>query len=60
MPLRGECFPAALNRTHEGLLSGVDPFMSFEIPPLCEGFPAPRKLAGEGLITGLTREIISQ
>jgi hypothetical protein len=58
MPLRGECFPAALNRAHEGLLSGVDPLMSFEIPPLCEGFPAPSKLADEGLITGLMREII--
>ena len=58
MPLGGECFSAAFNRAHERLLSGVDAPMSFEIPPLCEGFPAPRELADERLFTGPMREII--
>ena len=60
MPLRGEFFCAALDWTHERLLSGVDSLMSFEIAPLGEGFPAPRKLADKGLIASLTREIIGQ
>ena len=60
MPLSRESFPAALNLTHEGLLPCVDPLMSFEIPPLCESFPAPRKLADKGLIAGLRRAIIGQ
>lgn len=60
MPLSSESFPAAFNLTHEGLLSCVDSLMSFEIPPLCKSFPAPRKLAYKGLIAGLTRAIIGQ
>jgi hypothetical protein len=60
MTLSRESFPAAFNLTHEGLLPCVDPLMSFEIPPLCESFPAPRKLADKGLIAGLRRAIIGQ
>jgi hypothetical protein len=60
MPLRGKCFPAALDWTHERLLTGVDPLMSFEIASLCEGFPATRKLADKRLMPSLTREIIGQ
>lgn len=60
MPLSRESFPAALNLTHEGLLSSVDSLMSFEIPPLCESFLAPRKFADKGLIARLRSAIIGQ